>query len=62
MVEPFYKMDASRAIGGGAATLPGVGLGPSIVAEIMAAHGGTLQFAPNEPHGLVAAITPPRFG
>ena len=62
VVEPFFKIDASRRRGGDAAASPGVGLGLSIVAEIIAAHGGTLQFAPNDPHGLLAAITLPRFG
>ncbi len=62
VVEPFFKIDASRGNGGRAATGSGVGLGLSIVAEIIAAHGGTLQFAPNDPHGLVAFITLPRFG
>lgn len=63
VVEPFFKIDASRRnSSGGAAKGPGVGLGLSIVAEIVAAHGGTLRFAANEPHGLVADIELPRFG
>ena len=62
VVEPLFKIDASRRNGGRAAASPGVGLGLSIVAEITAAHGGTLRFAPNDPNGLIAAIILPRFG
>jgi two-component system OmpR family sensor kinase len=36
---------------------PGSGLGLAIVAEIAAAHGGTVRASANEPHGLSIAVT-----
>jgi two-component system, OmpR family, sensor kinase len=36
---------------------PGSGLGLAIVAEIAAAHGGTVRAIANEPHGLSIALT-----
>jgi two-component system OmpR family sensor kinase len=38
---------------------PGAGLGLAIVFEIAAAHDGTVQAEPNEPHGLRISITLP---
>jgi signal transduction histidine kinase len=38
----------------------GSGLGLSIVAALLAAGGGTIAYAPNEPHGLKVTVTVPR--
>jgi signal transduction histidine kinase len=54
VVEPFVRLDLSRS------TRPGsVGLGLSIVNEIVQAHGGTLALFDREPQGLVARLTLP---
>lgn len=51
VVEPFVRLDASR---GGS---PGsVGLGLSIVYEIVQAHGGTFTLVNRQPSGLVARV------
>lgn len=51
VVEPFVRLDASR---GGS---PGsVGLGLSIVYEIVQAHGGTFTLVNRQPTGLVARV------
>ena len=50
--ERFYRAGA-RSGGSGS------GLGLAIAAEIASAHGGTLQAAPAEPHGLRVALTLP---
>ncbi|MEK6345900.1 MAG: ATP-binding protein [Burkholderia sp.] len=51
VVEPFVRLDASR---GGA---PGsVGLGLSIVYEIVQAHGGTFTLVNRQPSGLIARV------
>jgi hypothetical protein len=54
VVEPFVRLDSSR---GGR---PGsVGLGLSIVDEIVRGHGGGLILANREPSGLVARVSLP---
>ncbi|MDQ0391648.1 ATP-binding protein [Labrys monachus] len=57
VVEPFVRLDPSRA------NRPGsVGLGLSIVQEILSGHDGTLALLDRQPHGLVARITLPNRG
>ncbi|MEM5295600.1 ATP-binding protein [Burkholderia sp. JPY481] len=51
VMEPFVRLDSSRAERPGS-----VGLGLSIVKEIVQAHGGTLVLANRNPTGLVARI------
>jgi signal transduction histidine kinase len=51
VTEPFVRLDTSRAERPGS-----VGLGLSIVKEIVEAHGGTLVLANHNPTGLVAGI------
>lgn len=51
VTEPFVRLDPSRAGRPGS-----VGLGLSIVKEIVAAHGGTLDLRNRRPHGLVARV------
>lgn len=55
VLEPFYKIDASR----GTAKVPGFGLGLSIVSDIVIAHGGSLELHDNQPRGLVARLKIP---
>ncbi len=55
VLEPFFRLDGSRSDRPGS-----IGLGLSIVLEIVRAHDGTLTLANAEPHGLVARITLPR--
>ena len=50
----FYRVDDARARATG-----GNGLGISITSAIVAAHDGTLEFTPNDPHGLVATVRLP---
>lgn len=52
--ERFYRTDPSRARHHG-----GVGLGLSIVASIVAAHGGTVSAAPRRPHGVAVTLRLP---
>lgn len=52
VLEPFFKMDTAR---GGSDT--GFGLGLSIVAEIVQAHHGKLEFLDNRPKGLIVRLT-----
>ncbi|PRD44024.1 two-component sensor histidine kinase [Phyllobacterium phragmitis] len=54
VLEPFFKIDDAR---GGANS--GFGLGLSIVAEIVQAHGGKLEFLERQPNGLVVRMTLP---
>ncbi len=52
VVEPFVRLDASRS------SRPGsVGLGLSIVKEIVEGHGGTLELIKSQPTGLIARVT-----
>jgi len=51
--EHFYQVDPSRSGGGH-------GLGLSIAASIVAAHGGTLQLTPRDGGGLVVSLELPR--
>lgn len=54
VIEPFVRLDPARS------TKPGsVGLGLSIVKEIVESHNGTLALMPNTPHGLHVAIRLP---
>jgi signal transduction histidine kinase len=55
VLEPFFKMDAARN-----GTNSGFGLGLSIVAEIVQAHGGTLVFSDRQGGGLVVRLTLPQ--
>lgn len=50
-VERFYRGDISRGT-------PGVGLGLSLVSAVARLHGGTLEFADNDPGLAVALILP----
>jgi len=51
VIEPFVRLDPSRS------SRPGsVGLGLSIVNEIVAAHGGRLELMGRQPTGLVARV------
>ena len=54
--EPFFKVDDARARRGAG----GFGLGLSIVREIVAGHGGTVELFNRAPRGLVAQVTLPR--
>ncbi|SDO52732.1 Signal transduction histidine kinase [Aureimonas jatrophae] len=58
VLEPFYKLDASR----GPNSPKGFGLGLSIVADIVRAHGGTLELHDRQPHGLVVRLRLPSLG
>ncbi|OWT76929.1 MULTISPECIES: ATP-binding protein [unclassified Achromobacter] len=57
VTEPFVRLDSARAQRPGS-----VGLGLSIVAEIMNAHGGTLSLEKGRPAGLCARIRLPADG
>jgi signal transduction histidine kinase len=61
VIKPFFKVDAARGTvdRDGTSGKAGLGLGLSIVSEIVVAHGGTLTFADNEPAGLVARLDLP---
>ncbi|CAM5761972.1 Adaptive-response sensory-kinase SasA [Labrys miyagiensis] len=51
VIEPFVRLDPARS------SRPGsVGLGLSIVKEIIEGHGGTLELAERQPSGLVARL------
>jgi signal transduction histidine kinase len=52
--EPFVRLDVHRGRGGG-----GAGLGLAIVRDIVAAHGGTIQIADNEPGAVFIVRLPP---
>ncbi|XHR29483.1 MAG: ATP-binding protein [Chthoniobacteraceae bacterium] len=55
VVEPFVRLDPSRS------NRPGsVGLGLSIVKEIVEGHGGTLELIGRQPTGLIARISIPK--
>ncbi|MUZ75391.1 HAMP domain-containing protein [Agrobacterium vitis] len=54
VVEPFVRLDRARSRRSGS-----VGLGLSIVKEIVEAHSGTLALIERQPSGLVARITFP---
>jgi signal transduction histidine kinase len=56
VIEPFVRLDPSRAKRPGS-----VGLGLSIVDEIVRAHGGVLTLSNREPSGLLARIALPRL-
>ncbi len=51
--ERFYRAGAAPA-------RPGSGLGLAIAAEVVAAHGGSVEAATAEPHGLRVTLTLPR--
>jgi signal transduction histidine kinase len=57
VIEPFVRLDPSRSNHRGS-----VGLGLSIVQEIVSAHKGTLTLLDREPHGLIARIELPATG
>jgi signal transduction histidine kinase len=52
--EPFFKVDAARGQG-----KSGFGLGLSIVADIVHAHGGEIKLSDGEPNGLVVKMSIP---
>ncbi len=54
VIEPFVRLDPARAQRPGS-----VGLGLSIVDDIVRSHGGTLALINREPSGLVARVTMP---
>jgi signal transduction histidine kinase len=54
VMEPFVRLDPSRAGRPGS-----VGLGLSIVQEIVTAHSGTITLFDREPNGLIARVTLP---
>ena len=54
LFEPFFRTDRSRARDKG-----GVGLGLTLCARIIEAHGGEIEARPNEPQGLVVGFTLP---
>jgi signal transduction histidine kinase len=54
VIEPFVRLDPSRSGRSGS-----VGLGLSIVHEIVRAHGGTLSLMDRAPNGLVARVKLP---
>lgn len=56
VLEPFFKVDTAR---NAASKSPGFGLGLSIVSDIVRGHGGQIEFASNEPHGLIVLISIP---
>ena len=55
VVEPFVRLDPSRSKRPGS-----VGLGLSIVKDVVETHGGTLEVIDNQPTGLIARIVFPR--
>ncbi|ALN71849.1 hypothetical protein M673_03930 [Aureimonas sp. AU20] len=55
VTEPFFKIDAAR----GERPREGFGLGLSIVADIVRAHGGTMSLLARAPHGLVVRLALP---
>lgn len=55
VLDPFFKIDQSRSPN----DRTGFGLGLSIVADIVKAHGGTLDLSDGQPKGLVATIDLP---
>ena len=55
VLEPFYRLEASRSRDTG-----GVGLGLAIAQAAVVAHGGTLTLENRVPHGLRATVTLPR--
>ncbi|GGD34370.1 ATP-binding protein [Aureimonas glaciei] len=55
VLEPFAKLDASRA----ETKTAGFGLGLSIVADIVRAHGGDLELLDNHPGGLIVRLVLP---
>ncbi|WP_246191310.1 ATP-binding protein [Aureimonas leprariae] len=57
VLEPFFKLDASR----GPSTQKDFDLGLSIVSDIVKAHDGTLELCDRAPHGLVIRLRLPRL-
>jgi signal transduction histidine kinase len=55
VLEPFFKLDASRS----QTKSSGFGLGLSIVCDIVRAHDGRLELHDNKPRGLIARILLP---
>jgi len=62
VIEPFFRGDAAHGPPGrdGVPRKAGLGLGLSIVSEIVTAHGGSLTLRDNHPVGLVARLELPR--
>jgi signal transduction histidine kinase len=54
VLEPFVRLDASRSCRSGS-----VGLGLSIVKEVVEAHTGTLELIQKQPTGLIVRVTLP---
>lgn len=61
VIKPFFKGDAARTTVNrdGTPGKAGLGLGLSIVTEIVVAHGGTLTLLDNRPGGLIARLDLP---
>lgn len=53
VLEPFFQIDSARTKSN---EQIGFGLGLSIVDEIVRDHGGRIEFADNEPHGLIVRM------
>jgi signal transduction histidine kinase len=55
VLEPFYRTDAARRVGG-------FGLGLAIALTVARHHGGSLTLHDRAPHGLCARLTIPLYG
>lgn len=55
VVEPFFKVDASRT----SSASGGFGLGLSIVHDVVSGHGGAMALLDHEPHGLTVRLELP---